>query len=339
MVSPLLGKLLAAHRAELNLRFERARLAQPSLEPRAVERAIAEWIDPVVTAVERAAPTAVEAVFKATYAAALEVLSSGLVSQCPSVSRVFTDVGTRAARWVAAEPERVLRALVRATVSVNAFPGSRPDEWLTAMAELSAHIDGVSGWLEAGKVIAWRCGLPSARASALNMAPKLDAHVAWRALGIPEGEAAVPLVEAVSRLQSDPWLLPKHAAMEKLPPRELQIVGICGDFTGFGGPFRRPPTVSLESDRLLARSGDEQFEIYADAFGVALLRVASSPTSAAQSDQGWKITPKGEVAKGELKHVFSELRSPGGSASSRSTLAVTFPHSHRIALVAAAAPR
>ncbi|MBL8695701.1 MAG: hypothetical protein JNJ88_16535 [Planctomycetes bacterium] len=336
MVSPLLGKLLAANRTELNLRFERARLAEPSIEPKAFERAVAEWVDPVVIAVASVAPQDVEEVLRVTYTAALDVVSRGLASQCPAVSRVFTEVAPRAARWVASDPERLLRALIRATQSVGAFPGAGPEKWILEMSRLSAQIDDAEHWLEAGKVVAWRCGLSTARDSALATALGLEPRIAWDALSVSEGEAAVPLVEAVSRLQADPWLAPKHAAMEKLPPRELQIVRICGGFSGFGGPFRQPPTVDHDGERLLARSGDEQFEICADLFGAAVLRVTVPPAPAGPVETRWKLTSTGAVAKGDLTRVLPELRSAGAWAANRSTLAVTFPHSHRIALVAAA---
>lgn len=313
--------ILAVRRERYNQQFRLARHHTRGLDPREFLTHLRDVVGPIVDAVRHDPEPVCDALVELSLALAARgrLGSSGAVAD--GLRRFLPAVPG----LVAAEPRRVPLAVVNALHHLDVSPTGDPGGWLDTMLELSLRTANVSELLDAGAVAAWRRGLAQLRGSALATAARLPAPLVRIALGT---SSTVDL----DRLCADPWLDP---ALTDRDSAVLLLARRVGGFRGFGGTFRRPPTVSISDGRWYATDGDDTWRVHADRFGVSMRRAASVPADA--GDVGPLVLKAGgEVIDTTTGATLDlpELADATSWASADGTLAATTPWTHGILFVA-----
>ncbi|HEU0300171.1 MAG TPA: hypothetical protein VFR37_11970 [Longimicrobium sp.] len=332
-LSPAFAAFLRNARGELNARFAEARQLRPDLDGDAFAAFLRGTVDPLVRAVDAAAPAYAADAARAGYELGLELVGqrlSGPAGREPGIEQGWREVGTAAAALVAAAPERVLAAIANALHQLAATPGARPAEWTAAMRTLAPRCADPDVLLTLGQVAAWRAGMAHLRAGALAAADALPPELALAAVGAAGGDWAA----VRGRLAGDPWFDPAAPA----EARGVRVVARAGAFRGFGGLFVEPPAVAAAGGHFLVRSGDDCWLLTADAFGATFHRA----TAEERADRRPASIPLGVTAQGTTLAVdgarleLPELGEIGGVAANGHTLALTSPFAHAVVLVALA---
>ena len=321
-----LARALDRGRDCFNAQVAFSRRQQPLFDPTVFAQVLVQDVAPAVTAVEACHPDQVDEVTQVLFQLALALVPRDLLGpRMPLAARAWREVLPRCARLLATAPSRLAASLVNACHNLAREVGARPDEWLSGLAGLAGECATVDELLACASVLAWRAGLAHYRESALAVWDDLPEPLARASLGL---DATVPRAQVREGLV-DPWFLP---GQEAAPPA-LRVAGVAGDFRGFGGPFLMPPRVFVADDRLWASDGEAAFTLHADCFGRTLQRAPKLPRA---KDQGApaEIAADGRVTFAGLAASLPGLQGGNGFAALPRTLAVTFPHSHRILLVA-----
>ena len=303
--------VLERRRDEYNARFRLARHRTGALDPQEFLAYLRDVVGPVVDVA-----TEPEPVCDALVELSLELASRG------RLGGEFARLLPAVAPFLTADPRRLPMALANAIHHLESSPTGSADDWVDTMIALARHTTSAGELLAAGAVAAWRHGLAQLRMAALATAATVPVPLLGIALGT---SSTVDL----ARLAADPWCTPGAAA----GPR-LLLVRRVGAFRGFGGTFRRPPTVSTSDDRWYASDGVDTWRVFADRFGVSLGRVAATP--AGNRTGQLTLVPGGTVrdtATG-LTIDLPELADATSWASAGGTLAATTPWTHGILFVA-----
>jgi hypothetical protein len=315
---------LAARRERYNQQFRLARHHMRGLDPAAFLTHLREVVGPVVDAVDgvRGDP---EPVCDALVELSLALAARGRLGASGAVADALRRLLPAIPGLVAAAPRRLPVAVVNAVHHLEVSPTGDPAGWLGTMLELGGRTTSVAEFLDAGAVAAWRRGLAQLRTSALARAAHLPPALVAVALGTP---AEVDL----GRLAADPWLDPAFSGRDSAV---LLLARRVGGFRGFGGTFRRPPTVSTSDGRWYASDGDDVWRVYADRFGVSLARVPAPPGGPGEVgplvlEAGGVVT---DTASGAVLSL-PELADATSWASAGGTLAATTPWTHGILFVA-----
>ncbi len=313
--------VLAARRERYNQQFRLARHHTRGLDPQEFLTHLRDVVGPIVDAVRHDH----EAVCDALVELSLALAARGRLAASGAVADGLRRFLPAVPGLVAAEPRRLPAAIVNALHHLDTSPTGDPAGWLDTMLELRLRTANVSELLAAGAVAAWRRGLAQLRASALATAATLPEHLVRIALGT---SAAVD----VDRLVADPWLDPKLTGRDSAV---LLLARRVGGFRGFGGTFRRPPTVSTSDGRWYATDGEDAWRVFADRFGVSLGRVAALPDE--PGDVGPLVLKAGGVVVDTTTGAaleLPELADATSWASAGGTLAATTPWTHGILFVA-----
>ncbi|TDP90012.1 hypothetical protein EV186_111138 [Labedaea rhizosphaerae] len=323
---------LAEHRERYNAQFRQARLTARQLDAEAMLGHLRTFAGPVVDAATAAGgdPLAVtDAVVDLSYAlAGRGKLGAAGRPPAPEVSLGFGWALPALGRFVAEQPRRVTSAVLNALHHLHDADTGHPDLWVQAVLAAAAEVTSVPELLDAGVVVAWRCGLARLRSSALDVAARLDPAVLAIALG-----ANGPLPDDVlDRLRADPWLNPAAAGQ----PVRLLVVRRVGGFRGFGGAFAAPPTVSHVDGQWYASDGAGCWQLHADRFGAAVTRVATDPgAGSAESAESILWLKDGQVAEGRGTPLdVAELAEPTSWCAAGDTLAATTRFTHSVLFVA-----
>ncbi len=352
MVAPAFAAVLEERREAWNTLFALAKREHKKLEGPVVLGFLRDTLAPVVEAVAACAPARAAPVAEALYRVALPLLGRELIGPAarrPALNEGFRLLPSFAARLVE-DPERVARGILNALHHLE--QGGRGADWLLGMLELDRRAGSAGELLEAGKVLAWRCGLAQYRGSALDVAATLRPALLELVLGatLPDEAARDALVV---RLKLDPWLDP---AQTNNPA--LRVVAQAGGFRGFGGAFLTPPRVALVEGALLLSDGQDTLALHADAFGTILLRtLAPFPAAVVAPERPgllgslgrmisgrstvWPV-PGGQLSWSEDGTLgwagraarFPDLAGASAVAFDGRTLAITHPRSHHVFLVA-----
>jgi hypothetical protein len=333
-VSTVLASVLRAGRGELNARFAAARVRHPDLDADAFAEFIRTAVDPLVAAVERVRPDRVTDVALAAYDIGLELVGQKLVgrsARAPHVDEAWRLVLPTVAPLVAAEPERMIRAVCNAAHHLSATTGARPAAWVDVMSRLSSQCSDAATFLTLGQVAAWRAGMAHFRESALTATDKLPAPLVLAAIGARSGQWS----EIRDRLAADPWYDPAAPNDESGTPR---VVARAGTFRGFGGLFTEPPSVAAANGQLFVRSGAECWLLKADALGATFHRatqgeLGNAGARAALPD-GMSMRGNTLIVRGKQVVLSGPFEEVTGASATRTTLALTAPHTYAILLVA-----
>lgn len=313
--------VLAARRERYNQQFRLARHHTRGLDPQEFLTHLRDVVGPIVDAVRHDH----EAVCDALVELSLALASRGRLAASGAVADGLRRFLPAVPGLVAAEPRRLPAAVVNALHHLDTSPTGDPAGWLDTMLELRLRTANVSELLAAGAVAAWRRGLAQLRSSALDTAATLPEHLVRIALG-------TSVAVDIDRLVADPWLDPKLTGRDSAV---LLLARRVGGFRGFGGTFRRPPTVSTSDGRWYATDGEDAWRVFADRFGVSLGRVAALPDE--PGDVGPLVLKAGGVVVDTTTGAaleLPELADATSWASAGGTLAATTPWTHGILFVA-----
>ncbi|HYQ62667.1 hypothetical protein [Actinophytocola sp.] len=312
--------VLASRRERYNQQFRLARHHARGLDPAEFLAHLREVVGPIVDAVAGDP----EPVCDALVELSLALAQRGRLGSAGAVTDGLRRLLPAIPALLAAEPRRLPVAVVNALHHLEVSPTGDPAGWLDTMLALGQHVTGVSEFLDAGAVAAWRRGLAQLRDAALATAARLPGELVRVALGTTS-------TVDVSRLAADPWLDPSPGERAEA----LLLVRRVGGFRGFGGTFRRPPTVSTSAGRWYASDGADAWRVQADRFGVHLGRVAGIP--AERGDAGPLVLKAGGIVYDTSTGAtleLPELADATSWAGAGGTLAATTPWTHGILFVA-----
>ncbi len=340
-------RVLAARRAYFNARFAEKLLTRPDLDGDAFLNGLREYVVPVVEAVAQIKDDAALVVGQILYDIALDLFADGLLvsygtnavsfpaavnvaavnvaANVQYVMRVWSELLPHTAPFLIQQPQRVAASLVNAAYNLSQTPAARPLQWIEIMRALVPLCAEAETFLQAGQVAAWRAGMAHYRLGALQILKTLDEKMAGAIFGVD----AVDVNALHYALMANPWHLP---GTERTPLRSLQIVKRVGAFCGFGGTFLAPPRVMWTNEGFVARDGDENYLVFADAFGATLHRVEQ--TRAENIASPFKLNREGVVSAKGLTMKFPELANATSFAANQNTLAVTTELTHTVYVVA-----
>ncbi len=327
-----MARALERSRDRFNARFAHARRQGRGVDAEQFSHHLSSVVEPIVEAVAALESGRVDATVEALYDLSLDLLARGFLGQAarfPSVSALWQVLLPQLGHLIARDTRRLVAALTNAACNLDAEPGIDAARWIEQMAQLGPSCAQVEDYLEAGKVVAWRCGMAHYRESALLTWHSLDDTLKYAALGI-EAANARPLDELAKMLE-DPWIrLDSHASKSDRP---IALVQRIGGFRGFGGPFARPPKLAAVGEQIYAIDGNTCWSLHADAFGATLQRAGAEATTLALK----AILDADQYDVRIWEHLLTEhpgLRAAHSIAGSRHTLAMALTNSHTIVLLA-----
>ena len=313
--------VLLRRRERYNQQFRHARHHTRGLDPAEFLTHLRDVVGPIVDTVHGDA----EAVSDALVELSLALAARGRLGSSGAVADGLRRLLPAIPDLVAAEPRRLPVAVVNALHHLDFSPTGDPSGWVDTMLELRMHTAGVPEFLDAGAVAAWRRGLAQLRDAALATAATLPEQLVRVALDMTS-------TVDVARLAADPWLDPTLIGRDG---SGLLLARRVGGFRGFGGSFRRPPTVSTTDGRWYASDGEDAWRVHADRFGVSLGRVVAMP--AGSSENGPLVLKAGGIDSDTETGAaleLTELEDVTSWASAGGTLAATTPWTHGILFVA-----
>jgi hypothetical protein len=326
-----LAEALRRGRDRCNARVAMARAQGLRWDEVAFATHLVEGVAPAVAAVARVAPGRVDAVVDALLGLSLELVARDVVgpsARCPLVRDAWRHLLPMLAPRLAEEPQRVAAAVTNGVVNLVEQQGARAADWLRFMGEVGPRVSAVEELLACGQVLAWRAGMAHLREAALAVWDALPEGVARETLGIPRD--AVVSRERLRRDLEDPW----HVPGVGIPSPALRVVGWVGGFRGFGGPFLAPPDLVVSAGLVWARDGEQAWSLHADCFGLGLQR-GDSP-EAVDNEAPAALAPDGTLTFHACTACLPGLAGASCVAATEHVVAVAFPRSHRVAVVARA---
>ncbi len=323
-------------RDDLNELYDGARHRYPRLDRDAFEGFLRRAVAPVVEAVHAHDEAATDSVAHDLFDLALELAGAHLVgggARYAEVEQGWKQLLPGVAPLVAAAPRRMASAVVNALHNLAAERGARPREWIETMETIGPTAPDVATWLRLGSIAAWRSGVAHYREGALELCDELPAPLACAALGV---ETAAPraVKRMLTALREDPWLWPAAALERRKGKRELARVATVGGFRGFGGPFLRPPKVTVHDDVLIAFDPRAVWEVHADVFGTSFRRADPDARLARRPRTGLRSDMNGVVYFEKRRQSFPDLSGHSSQVSVGDTLALTYADSHFVVLLA-----
>ena len=339
MISKALEDVLRAGRDQFNAQFADAKRAHPQLNGDEFTVHLMGSVNAIVDACNAFAPDKTASVTQAAYGLSLELMGQDLLgsrSKLRAIEDGWRTLLPSLAPWMAQEPARVLGSISNALFNMARTPGARTSEWiermqgfaammLRAQAQDSLKPISTGTMLALGQVAAWQSGMAHYRAGALALLNTFPPKLAEVVLGTKG--APMLMKDVLARMKNDRWWNP----IGNVPHAQaIRLVRTVGAFRGYGGEFMEPPTVQVFGDGFLVRSGVDQWQMCADAFGATLHRV--SDATGASNVVPWSISKDGLIKKQTMAARFDVLMNYSSAAGNESTLAVTSPLSHSIFL-------
>lgn len=326
--------LLDAHRDALNDRFAARRRGGAKIDAAAFLAHVRDAVGPLVAAVHARLPERAPAVLVSLYDASLDLFAASLLgpeSKLPAMPRVWAELLPNAVTLLAREPVSLVGCLCNALFQVAQQRGTRPEGWVERLKAALPHCTAITDVLDAGVVAAWQAGMPQFREPALAAAERMKSKLAAVALGLPDDTTAEAVGDTIASLKRNRWFRVGSTAQ----PLGLSPVGHAGAFTGFGGPFPRPPSVGCVGGRLVASVGNaSHWQMVADAYGVWFRRVEDIGSKPEALPEEVAVDAKGTVRWGKATFKAPHLAGHTGVACDGETLAVTIPTSHHVFLFA-----
>ena len=328
--SPL-APVLERNRAKYNAWFAAAARAGGAIDPGEFSSHLLGTVRAVAEAVHAIDPARLETVTDTLLSISLELFGKaqlGGKTRTPQMAELWGRVLPDIPRRVVEAPRALVAGLSNVLSNVAAESAAAGARWLEEVREIAPMCESAADLLRAAMVLAWRSGLPHYRASALELWWTLPETLRRRTLG---ATADTSLAELESGL-ADPWWRP---GLDTRRERSLALVGVAGNFRGFGGRFMEPPLVGAVAGTLFAYDASVSCSLYADAFGTSLRPLRKDPTGTPDTGtSGFTIDERGNVRCGRLQAALPRLAGALSSAALPHLLAVTLPNSHRVYLVA-----
>jgi hypothetical protein len=322
-----LADVLRRGRSAFNAKFAAASNADVPIDAQGFQHYLAGTLDPIVRSVSAEFAERTETVAVALFDLSLELFGRNLLgpsAKYPAIDAAWRKLLPRMPLLMAREPAQVAGAVTNALYNLSRTPGARPQEWTARMTGIAAACQNANDLLVCGSILAWRCGMPQYRQSALEKIGLLPPELTTRVLDLAPDTAPEQLPEVIRSLQLNPWILPQDALSGYKTRGELKMVGKAGAFRGFAGQFLAPPVVACVNGELIAFDGEVAWRLYADIHNSLLLRCEPGPRNA-----------NGDVQKLWQVHIqrFPELANATSIAAVVHTVAVTLPTSHQLFLL------
>lgn len=335
LITGALAEALRRGRDRYNTKYAYARRSRPTLDAEAFKDHLRHTVEPIAEAVHTAAPGRVDAAVEVLYDLSLELVGKeffGAQSRYPAIVEGWSHLFMTLPHLLAAEPRLFVGAVTNALYNLSIVPDARPALWIREMAKIGQSCRDVAEFLEAGKVVAWRSGLPHYRDGALVSCRSLEPALARAALGM---NGDMPLDEVVERMKRDPWFDPATAGQNKQGEMQLRVVRRAGAFRGFGGLFPLPPVVAASDNEFIVLDTESNWLLTADVFGATFHRLGPDVSGLkSKTTHDFSINRQGMASKGKYITTFPELADCTSFAANATTLAVTVPLSHSVCLIA-----
>lgn len=313
------ARLLAAHRDLLNRRISAARHAKPDLNM----TGLSAWLTgPGALLVEKTAHLFPAGQTSEHFALdfidlALLITAHGFFRTAgkPGYEKLWEDILPAGAALNPDAPGQVWGMMMNALTNLERFDGSIATKWVSLLARTASTASTLDETQSLCIIAAWRAGMAQYRTEAITALHSLPAALIPQVMGAPPHTAPDDLLQ---KLENDPWFDPSGAENT-----DFSIRHQTGGFSGFGGPFSRPPTVQTAPDgnSFIIRSGDAEFALYADAFGAVVIPGAliELPASVIRSSRG----PQPSLKNGVLEYSGRKITVADRNASALTGMAFT----------------
>ena len=326
-----LSLALAKHRAELNARFASKRAMGELVDPAEFSDHLAQYVAPVIEAVDQVDAAAAVELTLALFDLSLELFSIGAAgpnSRHPLIQEAWTTLFPKVPTLLVAD-SNLPASICNAILYIDSHRNIDGEMWLLKMTIAAQLCESPAMLLDYGKVASWTGGLAHFRQSALYLIATLPPELAAKALEI---DAKTMNAELLAKLRNDPWFDPRKRNASK--SGEIAMVARIGGFRGFDGPFAQPPKLALTDGTILMRDGDTDWMLFADAYGATWKRVRGMVAIENKTDGGrLRIDSTGTVVGSKQTKRFAMLAGNSGFVSTATGMAVTMPYSHYVFLV------
>lgn len=299
--------LILAHRTQLNVLFEQARMDAPALSGERVFQVLKDVLFPVL----RPYQTHPEAgdVLISTYASVLKLIRRGIWDRHPFLAELWMSVLPQLTVFFPASPDSTIRIITHSVLHVSR-KGGRISDFVSGLATLAPEIHSIEALKRWCVVLAWRSGLVQFRAEALLLCEVLDADQVGCLFGTPP--ETVP-----------DWLKQCAASVWFRPDRLLQKRQAVGGFDGLIGEnvrnvFKKIPQIAAHQNQLWVTDGTTTWRLLADGFGVQL----------EATDEDFPKTKLEKRKHPDFPHATAVIQAG-------ETLGITLPDSYQIFLVPA----
>lgn len=350
LISGPLAEALRRGREWFNTAFFVVRQSSPGLDE-AVFAQYLRMLAPAAEAISPHGPERFDAAVAAFYDLILDLLARGILNDAARsdlLGRVVTELFPPLHAFLAEAPHDTAGKLVNAALQLAATAGARPKEWMDLLIRVVPMVSGHGELFDAGRVLAWRCGMAQLRTAALRAAERLSEPVLFSVFDVPSAMKGgrVSSAELLRALTADPWLHPAEAIEGAAGrPKALRLVVDAGGFRGFGGPFLAPPRARVVDGALVLSDASQAWQLHADVFGVVFSKVSNDiyedgrrcgALKQALLDETHDVTVAGEgtIVWKSLKTRCDRLAYPTGVVCDGTTAVVTLRHSHRVLLFA-----
>lgn len=327
---------LEADRDSLNARFMQRLRSGAKIDGEAFLDHLEQAIAPLVEQINDRFPERTRHVLGALYDVSLDLFTASLLgpeAKSDGVKRVWTELLPTVSPLLARDPQAVAGSLCNAAVQISQQAGARPQQWLEQMKTLASSCTSKSDLLKVGVISAWQSGLVQFRSTALRSVKELDATLAARLFHLPASPDTIDIVSLAERLSKNRWMTAEQALAKKAL-RELLAVGQVGAFSGYGGLFRRPPTVRGDSACLQVSDGTTEWELLADLHGAWFRKTGDAtgkfPVNVRHADL--TIDHQGTITWHGCSLTQPHLQQVTSVAVCDHTLAVTTHTSHHLFL-------
>jgi len=180
-------------------------------------------------------------------------------------------------------------------------------------------------FMRRGFILSWRFGMARFREPAVDEAGRLGADEIRIIFDL---EKEIDPGEFISSIRKDPWCKSPGADRETGP-----MFQYSGGFSGYSGRFRSVPGVFAIDDSIFASDGGDVYRIYADTYGVELVREPEADSGCgAVSKPGTVYGKTSEIIRNGKSYPLpdwcaGDVRS---TASAGSTVAWTMVNSYRV---------
>lgn len=308
-----LAIVLRARRQDFNERFVHARHAKPTLDPSTFKQVLATVVAPVVEEWARYPQMDKDEVVDTLYDIALELTGAGLLGQSgkpDSLDDAWRVVLPAAPHLVKSDCAGFAAIVTNSTYNVSRVPDAKRSHFVYELARLAAVCPDLKTLRDAGKILAWRCGLAHYRDGALDACSGLG----WEFVGLAMGFSEAPnmsLADFQQKLRDDPWMHPFSVA-GGVPATSLRIAKQVGAFRGYGGHFLRPPEVVVSDEDFYATDGEGWWLHCVDIFGSTFTRCPEPSNMQVRRPAEPRVIPSGAAeavlqnARGFIAEAFGK---------------------------------
>ncbi len=328
---------LESDRESLNARFASRLRGGAKIDGPAFLEHLQLALAPLVTKVHERFPERTRLVLGGLYDLSLDLFTASLLgpeARTNWIEKVWQELLPEMIEPLARDPLAVAGSICNALVQISQQSGTRPQQWIDAMKRHAPACSNKSDLLRLGVVFAWQAGMVQYRSAAFQSLLSMDVSLAARLLDLPSTTSAADVSTFVDRLSSQRWLTSQRAQALS-GKRELQPVATVGAFSGYGGLFRKPPTVHSEAGCLYVSDGATQWQLQADAHGAWFRKTGDGrPTTGSSRHSDVSIDRHGKIVWQKCSLAQPHLLQVTSLAVCDQTLAVTTATSHYLFLYA-----